>query len=78
MLFRAAAPFPVAGEPPEKDALGAALLVEKRRLEMEEQVKGAVSSSTTPEAAFPDGLMPPRATPEAPASEAGDRWMATM
>ena len=42
-----------------------------------EQVKGAVSSSTTPEAAFSDGLMPPRTIPEAPASEAGNRWMAT-
>ena len=72
-----AAPFPVAGKPPEKDALGAALLVEQRRIEMEEQVKGAVSSSTTPEATFPDGLMGPRSTPEVPAGVAGTRWMAT-
>ena len=72
-----AAPFPVVGKPPEKDALGAAFLIEQRRLEMGGQVKGAVSSSATPEAAFPDGLMPPWATPEVPASEAGARWMAT-
>ena len=72
-----AAPFPVMGGPPEKEALGAAIDIEKRRLEMGEQVKGAVSSYSTPEAAFPDGLTPPRATPEAPASEAGNRWMAT-
>ena len=54
-----AAPFPVMGGPPEKKAFGAAIDIEKRRLELEEQVKGAISSSTTPEAAFPDGLMPP-------------------
>ena len=72
-----AAPFPVVGEPPASDALGAAIDIEKRRLEMEEQVKGAISSSTTPEAAFPDGLMPPRVAPEAPAGEAGARWMST-
>ena len=72
-----AAPFPVAGKPPEKDALGAALLVEQRRIEMEEQIKGAISSSTTPEATFPDGLMGPRSTPEVPAGVAGTRWMAT-
>ena len=72
-----AAPFPVVGEPPASDALGAAIDIEKRRLEMEEQVKGAISSSTTPEAAFPDGLLPPRGTPEVPAGEAGARWMST-
>ena len=72
-----AAPFPVVGKPPEKDALGAALLIEQRRLEMEGQVKGAVSASSTPEATFPDGLKGPRSSPEVPASEAGTRWMAT-
>ena len=40
-----AAPFPVVGKPPEKDALGAAILIEQRRLEMEAQVTGAISSS---------------------------------
>ena len=72
-----AAPFPVVGMPPAKDALGAALLIEQRRLEMEGQVKGAVSTSSTPEATFPDGLKGPRSSPEVPASEAGTRWMAT-
>ena len=72
-----AAPFPVVGTPPEKDALGAAILVEQRRLEMEAQVKGAVPSPATPEAAFPDGLKGPRTTREVPAGEAGTRWMAT-
>ena len=72
-----AAPFPVVGKPPEKDALGAAILIEQRRLEMEEQVKGAVSSSATLETAFHDGLMGPRTIPEVPASEAGTRWMVT-
>ena len=72
-----AAPFPVVGKPPEKDALGAALLVEKHRIEMEEQVKGAAATSATSEATFPDGLKGPRSTPEVPASEAGTRWMAT-
>jgi len=72
-----AAPFPVVGKPPERDALGAAILVEQRRIEMEEQVKGAISTSATPETTFPDGLKGPRSTPEVPASEAGTRWMAT-
>ena len=55
----------------------AALLVEKHRIEMEEQVKGAAATSATSEATFPDGLKGPRSTPEVPASEAGTRWMAT-
>ena len=74
-----AAPFPVVGMPPAKDALGVAFLVEQRRFEMGAQVKGAVSASSTPEATFPDGLSSAYRTAESevPAGEAGTRWMAT-
>ena len=66
----AIAPYPSGGRPDGAPSENDKESIEQRRIDMEEQIKGALAAASASEGSFPGPS-------EDPASEAGARWMAT-